>query len=114
MRYAFYYGVGRKMTDFVIGVHPRHARFYVRSFGFDFVGDERTYEAVNHHPVVMLRGNIEANMKIEPLHPALDYFVKHPVEITIFDQRFQFAHDQIAGSKLEQYLIAHRNNLAED
>ena len=109
MRYAYYYGVDRGMTDFVIGVHPRHARFYARSFGFNYVGQEKVYPAVNHRPVVLLRGNIQANLKLDPLHPALAYFVENSVDTKLFEERFRFESELVSGSLLEQYLTAHQD-----
>lgn len=113
MRYAFYYGLRTKVTDFVIGVHPRHARFYTRAFGFEPVGGTRTYPAVNHRPVVLLRGDLDAKLKLTPLHPALDYFVNNPVPTALFDDRFPFAHPDIAGSIVEQFLEAQAREYGE-
>ena len=114
MRYAYYYGLQQDMTDFVIGVHPRHARFYLRAFGFDYVGQEKVYPAVNDRPVVLLRGNIEENLKMDPLHPALAYFVQHPVNEDVFEDRFRFESQQIVGSKLALYLDAKIHPRADD
>lgn len=104
MRYAFFYGLERGMTDFVIGVHPRHARFYIRALGFDYLGAERVYPAVNDRPVVLLRGDIEARLKCNPLHPALDFFVKNPLDADVFRHRFEFKPLQIVGSSLEAFV----------
>ncbi len=109
MRYAFYYGVEQGMTDFVIGVHPRHARFYVRAFGFDYLGQETTYSAVNDHPVVLLRRNIQASLQADPLDPALAYFVEHPVDPTTYSRRFLFKVEEVAGTKLEEFLASKRS-----
>lgn len=106
MRFAFYFGLQLGMTDFVIGVHPRHARFYVRALGFDYWGDEKTYAAVRDHPVVLLRGDIREKISRKPLHPALDYFQKNPVSQETFDQRFSFEPQQVAGSILESFLAS--------
>lgn len=104
MRYAFYYGLRTRVTDFVIGVHPRHARFYTRAFGFEPVGVARTYPAVNNRPVVLLRGDLETKLQLQPLHPALDYFVRNPVATEIFDRRYGFEPRRLAGSCLEAFL----------
>ncbi|MCC7192600.1 MAG: hypothetical protein IT444_07445 [Phycisphaeraceae bacterium] len=113
MRYAFYYGLRTKVTDFVIGVHPRHARFYTRAFGFEAIGGTRTYPAVNHRPVVLLRGDLDAKLKLTPLHPALDYFVNNPVPTTLFDERFSFAASALGGSIIEQFLAAQARDYDE-
>ncbi|MCC5830315.1 MAG: hypothetical protein JJU36_12790 [Phycisphaeraceae bacterium] len=104
MRLAFYFGLSRKITDFVIGVHPRHARFYSRFFGFMQEDDVKSYNAVNDHPVVLLRGNLESEMAKRPLHPALDYFVANPPEKGLFNDRFDFQPTAIAGTPIDGWL----------
>lgn len=88
MRFAFAYGRHRGVTDFVIGVHPRHARFYARAFGFLHAGPELVYPSVNHRPVVLLRANIQRNLAIRPMPYALHYAVECPVGPEVFSQRF--------------------------
>jgi hypothetical protein len=43
------------VDELCIAVHPRHARFYVREFGFRRFGVEKAYDAVNGAPAVGLR-----------------------------------------------------------
>lgn len=103
MRYAFYFGLSQDVTDFVIGVHPRHSRFYIRSFGFEPVGSPRTYPAVNNNPVMLLRGDLHDRVSARK-HPALEYFLGNPVEQDMFDQRFRFDAEEIAHTRLATYL----------
>ena len=104
MRYAFYFGLQSGVTDFVIGVHPRHSRFYVKSFGFDQLGPPVNYPAVNNRLVVLLRGDLEARRNADPLDPALQFFSDHPVPDEAFECRFVFGADAIAGSPIEAFL----------
>lgn len=104
MRYAYYFGLQSQVTDFVIGVHPRHARFYIRSFGFDQFGDPTHYPTVNNRLVVLLRGDLEARLATRPLDPALQFFKNHPVPDEAFAHRFAFGPQDIAGSPIEAYL----------
>src|SRR5690606_13342103 len=55
MRFAYHFGRYHGDTDMIIGVHPRHARFYQRLIGFDLIGPEREYGLVRGHPAVLLR-----------------------------------------------------------
>lgn len=103
MRYAFYFGVSQGVTDFVIGVHPRHSRFYIRSFGFEPVGTARTYPAVNNNPVMLLKGDLHAKLTARK-HPALEYFMANPVPVELFDERFRFRPEQTADTRLANYL----------
>ena len=109
MRFAFHYGRASDITDFVIGIHPRHARFYLRSFGFQEFGPVQQYPAVNNNPVVLLRGDFEVEMSKSPLHPALQFFVDHPVASSQFDRRFSFDPADIAGTPIETFLGAHQD-----
>lgn len=111
MRYAFYYALQCEVTDFVIGVHPRHARFYTRAFGFEPMGALKNYPAVNNRPVVLLRGDLEDKLKLRPLHPALDYFVKNPVTPENFESRYPFPAAELAASDLGRFLAARQENL---
>ena len=104
MRFAFYYGLDQRVTDFVIGVHPRHARFYVRSFGFEAFGDPRVYPAVNDRPVQLLRGDLEDRLKRRPLHPALEYFVSNPVPDGAFTGRYILKPELMDDSPVHAFL----------
>ena len=44
----------RSVDQLMIAVHPRHARFYSRFLGFQLIGEERAYEAVQNHPAVTM------------------------------------------------------------
>jgi hypothetical protein len=112
MRFAFYHGLNEKVTDFVIGVHPRHARFYVRSFGFEAFGEPKVYPAVNDRPVQLLRGDLADRLARTPLHPALEYFVSNPIEQKVFSGRLLLRDSVLAGTPIEAYLldIAARHN----
>lgn len=104
MRYAFYYGKLTGVTNYVIGVHPRHARFYTRAFGFEPMGSPKSYPAVNNRPVVLLHGDVRAKLQTTPLHPALDYFVHNPVAESVFTSRYTFPSNEIDGSIISQFL----------
>ena len=52
------------ITDLVIEVHPRHARFYVQRFGFNQIGAERVCERVNA-PAVLLHRPLLAETRLE-------------------------------------------------
>ena len=51
-RFVFCYGLHAKLDHFVIAVHPRHARFYERIWGFRQFGPHRVYPCVENHPAV--------------------------------------------------------------
>jgi hypothetical protein len=90
MRLAFYFALTRNSTDMIIGVHPRHARFYGRAFGFRQFGPVRTCPAVNHRPVVLLHANLKQSLQLDPFPHALEYCLSHPVPVGTFEERFRF------------------------
>ena len=105
MRYTYYFGIHQKIDDIMIGVHPRHAKFYIRSFGFEYAGDPRHYSALNDRPVVLLRGDIEANSQRVPPHPSLEFYKQNPIDRREFEERFSFRSEQLSGTALEAYLL---------
>lgn len=54
------------ITDLVIEVNPRHARFYMQRFGFAQIGDERICSRVNA-PAVLLHRPLALGEVIPPL-----------------------------------------------
>jgi hypothetical protein len=98
MRLAFYFALANNSADFIVGVHPRHARFYTRAFGFLQIGQIRTCPTVNHRPVVLLHANLQRSLGIHPLPHALDYCLNHPVESDLFAERFGFHPRELALS----------------
>jgi hypothetical protein len=53
-RHALGFGLKHGHTEFVIGVHPKHARYYNTLFGFEPIGVEKQYAHLNDAPVVLL------------------------------------------------------------
>lgn len=98
MRLAFYFALANSSTDFIVGVHPRHARFYSRAFGFDQVGQLRTCPTVNHRPVVLLHANLQQSLHRHPLPHALDYCLNHPISADTFTDRCGFEPHEMADS----------------
>lgn len=104
MRMAFYYGFHSGASDIVVGVSPEHAPFYNRAFSLEYLGTPKSYAMLNHTPVVMLRGNLQAKLINQPLSPALAYFMDNPIEPEAFDGRFDFAKESMARSPLAEAL----------
>lgn len=90
MRLAFFFGHSRGSTNFVIGVHPRHVRFYRRAFGFRQIGEQRRYPAVKDHPVVLLHGELNTSLASSRMPHALGYCMKNPIPESMFMDRFMF------------------------
>lgn len=53
-RQALQFGLHAGHAEFVIGVHPRHVRYYRTLFGFEPIGEEKQYVHLNDAPVVLL------------------------------------------------------------
>jgi hypothetical protein len=106
MRLAFYFALTRNSSDFVVGVHPKHARFYTRAFGFKQIGPVKTYATVNHRAVTLLHANLEQSLQLDPLPHALDYCLQNPVSVEAFEERCTFRPRDLASSpiRIDAYL----------
>src|SRR5690606_13047267 len=89
MRYAFYFGVHTNTDDLMIGVHPRHAPFYVRRIGFEVAGPEKAYATVRDHPAVLLRLDLKDAQQRARTPRGLRYFLDRPLPPDAFDQRYR-------------------------
>jgi len=103
MRFVFY---SARFTGSTIlaGVHPHHAGFYVKSFGFEVVGEPSTYPVVKDQPIVLLRGDWEKQLRADPLPRGLVEYVNRPLPVDTFESRFQLTPASIAGTPIEQFL----------
>lgn len=104
MRWAVYYTLHIGSTDIVIGVHPRHARFYIRCFGFDCFARPTVYPLVNDNPVVPLRLRLREMLTEASLPRGLAHIRDNPVAGGEFSQRFGFKPEQLRGSTIERFL----------
>ena len=104
MRLAFFFGFTEGSVDFVIGVHPRHARFYRRAFGFQQVGSERQYPMVRHQPVVLLHGSLKTSLQMRRVPYVLDHCLSNPVSPDAYKARYRFhRHVQANPSVIAEY-----------
>jgi len=104
MRFAFFYGIHNKVDDAVIGIHPDHAAFYERFFGFERIGEPRDYPTVKNNPVVPLRWDFRTKPKLDPIPKGLRYFAENQLPARVFEHRFQFEEAQVAASPIAQFL----------
>ncbi|MGH8397100.1 MAG: N-acyl amino acid synthase FeeM domain-containing protein [Gammaproteobacteria bacterium] len=102
MRLAVYCAL-HSQVDAVIGVHPHHADFYVRMMSFEVIGPIRSYPRVNNRPVVPLFWD-RSCIQREKLPRLLRYIKEHPVEKSLFDQRFDFSKIDLSRSAIGRYL----------
>ena len=104
MRYCFFFSyLNDELTDCLAGVHPHHAPFYEKVFGFRRVGNVRQYATVNGHPVVLLdldRETIDARKRSR----GLTYFFEHPLDHDAFTGRYLFDDASLAGSRISAML----------
>lgn len=104
MRYNCYFGVTHECTDAVIGVHPHHVDFYTRLLGFDVVGEQKTYDMVNDHPVVLLRLDWPAKTSAARLPRGLKHMLANPLDRQVYDQRFALNVATIVDSRIDRFL----------
>jgi hypothetical protein len=107
MRRAIYYGLHNDLTDIVIGVHPRHAQFYVRYYGFEQFAEPTTYPLVRNNPVVPLRLRLREALAQDNLPRGLADARNNPVCASEFTHHFAFEPQQLRGSLIAGFLKAH-------
>lgn len=104
MRWAIYYGLHNDLSDIVVGVHPHHAQFYVRCYGFEEFAPPTTYPMVRDNPVVLLRLRLRERLADDVLPRGLADARDNPVPSSAFASSFEFAPEQLSGSLIEGFL----------
>ena len=106
MRWAIHYGLTTDLTDIVIGVHPRHAEFYIRCYGFEKFAPPTSYALVRNNPVVLLRLRLHEALAKEVLPRGLADAHDNPIPGSAFSRRFAFEPEQLRGSLIAGFLKA--------
>ncbi len=104
MKFAYFWGALNGMTDIVVGVHPHHSRFYQRIFGFTLIGEEGACPWVNRAPVVPLRLELGAVEDLNSAPRGLRFFLRDPLEISVFGGRFVPTLEAVRGTPAETHL----------
>ena len=105
MRWAVHYGLHTDLTDIVIGVHPRHAQFYARCYGFEEFAEPTSYPLVRNNPVVPLRLRLRESLAKDVLPRGLADARDNPLPASAFADRFAFKPEQLRGSLIAGFLI---------
>jgi hypothetical protein len=106
MRWGIYFGLHNDLTDIVIGVHPRHAGFYIRCYGFEEFAPPTNYALVRNNPVVLLRLPLLEAMAADALPRGLADARDNPLPDSVFSHRFAFEPEQLRGSAIAGFLKA--------
>ncbi|EQD39417.1 hypothetical protein B1B_15365, partial [mine drainage metagenome] len=106
MRWAIHYALQTDLTDIVIGVHPRHAQFYIRCYGFEKFAPPTSYALVRDNPVVLLRLPLLEGLAKDVLPRGLADACDNPLPGNAFSHRFAFEPEQLHGSLIAAFLKA--------
>lgn len=103
MRFVFY---NARFTRSIIvcGVHPHHAGFYMKSFGFEVAAPETTHPGVNNQPVIFLRLDLDQKLQLDPLPRGLAMYVADPLAADTFDVRFPLTATSVAHTPIGAFL----------
>lgn len=104
MRWIGWYALHGDATDIVIGVHPRHAAFYSRCYGFEQLAPPSVHPLVRDNPVVALRLRLRESFAQDVLPRGLAHARDYPLPAEAFSQRFMFQPQRMRGSLLEAFL----------
>ncbi len=107
LRYAFYYGLNRGVTDFVIGVHPHHVGFYRRGYGFEPIGPVAQHPHVRAKPVVLLHGHVPTVLSRSSHYRGIMAMLSNPLASGCFERRPQLTDTWVARSAIGAYLREH-------
>jgi len=102
MRFVFYNSCYH-LADIVIGVHPSHAPFYRRNFGFNIDGHVDVHPTVNNNPVVLLRGDTQAQLIADPVPMQLKNYLDRPLPRTTFANQPPLHPQDLQGSVLANF-----------
>lgn len=104
MRWAINYGLHHHLTDIIIGVHPRHAQFYIRRYGFEIAAPPTVYPNVRNASVVLLC--LPLQMVFSHINPpkGLVDVRDNPLPREDFFNSFDFKPAQLVGSKIDNFL----------
>lgn len=105
MRWAIYYTLHTHYTDIVIGVHPHHAAFYMRGYGFEKLALPKRYALVRDNPVLPLRLPV-SEVLAHRNSRGINYARDNPLPASAFSRRFRFEAEQLRGSLIERFLNA--------
>ncbi|WP_206064283.1 hypothetical protein [Oleiagrimonas sp. C23AA] len=106
MRWAVHFGLHCDISDIVIGVHPRHAQFYIRCYGFEEYAPATTYALVRDNPVVLLRLRLSEVLSNDVLPRGLADARDNPIPRSAFADRFEFETNQLRDSRIAHFLQA--------
>jgi hypothetical protein len=112
MRFAFYFALHMQIDNAIIGVHPRHAPFYMRLLGFQRLGAVRSYPTVKDRAVVLLGVNVKQAMAIDPVPKGVRHFLESPLSPDVFSRRFRFDDPRLSDSRIGRFLADRRRRSA--
>jgi hypothetical protein len=81
------FGVYSNFHDYVIGVHPRRAKFFKHFFGFNQIGEKKAYHTLHDAEVVLLHAD---GQKFETLAQKASHAIYFEETDLKFDERFRF------------------------
>jgi hypothetical protein len=106
MRWAIHFALHADLTDIIIGVHPRHAQFYARCYGFEEFAPPASYPLVRDNPVVPLRLRLLDRLKKDELPRGLADARDNRIPDSAFSRRFAFEPEQLRDSLIAGFMKA--------
>lgn len=76
-RWMIQFAQAQRLDQVLVAVHPKHARFYTRHFGFELVGGLTNYALANNRPAVALCFNFHRNHR--ETSPYYNHFFADPI-----------------------------------
>ena len=93
MRWGSYFGIINGFRQAVVGIHPHHAKFYDKCFGFDIIGKEHSYDLVNGAPVVPLFVDYDKCLLTGRLSRGMQYLCNNRLDDLDYAKRMRWTRD---------------------
>ena len=104
IRHMYHFAHREEVTDVLIGLPPRVARFYVQYFSFGRSLAPGAVRMLDGQAVELLYLDLAARARLNPPPKEQAYFVENPVAEAVFAARYPFPMEEIACSVLARHL----------
>jgi hypothetical protein len=110
MRMALSYSLYAGATDILVGVHPHHATFYKKRYGFSEFASATTHPLVRNKPVIGLRLPLREMIFRKDAPKGITNALKNRTADEVFANRFSFEPKLLRASKISDFLVLAKLN----
>lgn len=105
MRWASYFGILNGFRQAVVGIHPHHAKFYDKCFGFEVIGEVHRYDLVNGAPVVPLFVDYDKCLLTSRLSRGIQYLSNNKLTDADYADRMRWSGELKRHATVDEMLL---------